>query len=369
VFVDGQKSVTAVFAQVDLTVDKDGEGQVSVSPPGGVQSLPYTGTYGIHTPVNLAATPSSAWVFDQWEGDVPSGSENNNPLNLPMDDDTAVTAVFLEEEFWISDPDPTGSIDSPPGVTEIQTYPGTLFQLSASDVEDWDTFLDYDFTLEQHVESQQEDTASIWWIAQVGIYSNGQGGQQVQFTAPNTIGTGTVTLHALDGRDASDPRADTDTEVDSILWANLVPTGETVVWADHFTTNPHWGDEFSHRLLPTTHSFFGMTVKEKLEFVSSSNPNFDPLDMVLGEGAWTIDQNNWRNVTDKHAINPDVHPYNILAPGENVIVRKSMYVTSNDFATEENGPFYVVHDIEFYVYLDGQQRRNVGVNKGGVQAP
>ena len=62
--------------------------------------------------------------------------------------------------------------------------------------------------LEQLVESQQQDTVSTWWIARVGAYSNGQGGQQVQFAAPNTIVTGSITLHAVDGRDPSDPRAD-----------------------------------------------------------------------------------------------------------------------------------------------------------------
>ena len=35
-------------------------------------------------------------------------------------------AVFIEE--WIAESDPTGSIDTAPNVTEIQTYPGFLFQ-------------------------------------------------------------------------------------------------------------------------------------------------------------------------------------------------------------------------------------------------
>ncbi|MBL7648265.1 MAG: hypothetical protein JNK74_18965 [Candidatus Hydrogenedentes bacterium] len=88
------KTVTAVFAQATLDVDKEGEGSVSVNLPGGVQELPFSETYAYNSTVSLVATASNLWAFDHWEGDVPSGMETNNSFNLPMNSNKSITAVF-----------------------------------------------------------------------------------------------------------------------------------------------------------------------------------------------------------------------------------------------------------------------------------
>src|SRR5690606_1988337 len=60
---DGAKSVTAVFAQVDLTVEKEGEGTVTVTPPGGAQTPTFVETYPIHQAVFMTANPKNCWEF------------------------------------------------------------------------------------------------------------------------------------------------------------------------------------------------------------------------------------------------------------------------------------------------------------------
>lgn len=92
--MDGEKTVTAVFAQVELTVNKEGEGIVGVNPPGGVQNLPFTETYGIHTPVSVYAVPVGCSTFLGWSGDIPIGQSQDNPLNIAMYADKSVTANF-----------------------------------------------------------------------------------------------------------------------------------------------------------------------------------------------------------------------------------------------------------------------------------
>lgn len=95
VLVDQHVSATVVFEEIELRVDKEGEGIVGVDPPGGAQTLPYTEAYTGGTTVTLSADPEDGWGFQEWEGDVPEGMENNNPLALTMDKARDVTAVFV----------------------------------------------------------------------------------------------------------------------------------------------------------------------------------------------------------------------------------------------------------------------------------
>ncbi|MBN1676292.1 MAG: SUMF1/EgtB/PvdO family nonheme iron enzyme, partial [Kiritimatiellae bacterium] len=48
----------------------------------------------------ITATAATNWAFDHWTGDVPGGSETNNPLNLTMDQARAVTACFVGDAGW-----------------------------------------------------------------------------------------------------------------------------------------------------------------------------------------------------------------------------------------------------------------------------
>ena len=67
-----------------LTVYISGSGSVTLDPSGGV--------YAPNTPVELTANANTGWVFDHWTGNL-TGSDN--PDTIVMDDDKAVTAVFV----------------------------------------------------------------------------------------------------------------------------------------------------------------------------------------------------------------------------------------------------------------------------------
>ena len=59
-----------------------------------------SGDYHYGDVVTLTAVPESDWSFDHWEGDVP-GSSFSNPLDLILNADTDITAVFEERPPWV----------------------------------------------------------------------------------------------------------------------------------------------------------------------------------------------------------------------------------------------------------------------------
>ncbi len=132
IIMNGNKTVTATFSKIPptmytLTVNIDGEGEVTLDPPGG--------TYEEGTPVTLTASPASGWQFDGWSGDA-SGS--NNPITITMDGNKTITATFGEIPIMYTlttDTDGFGSIElDPPG----GVYPeGTPVTLTASPASGW----------------------------------------------------------------------------------------------------------------------------------------------------------------------------------------------------------------------------------------
>ncbi|MBI5476013.1 MAG: hypothetical protein HY964_04675 [Ignavibacteriales bacterium] len=87
VTMDQNRTITAGFAINMYTLNVSStNGNVDVNPPSG----PYS--HGI--PVSLTATPNSGYNFIGWSGDVPSGHESDNPLNLIMDANKNITANF-----------------------------------------------------------------------------------------------------------------------------------------------------------------------------------------------------------------------------------------------------------------------------------
>ena len=89
VTMDGDKSVTAVFTKIAVTLT------MAISPSGAGTTSPAVGThtYDFGNVVPIEATPATGWQFDHWEGDV-SGSAN--PDTVTMDGDRSVTAVFTK---------------------------------------------------------------------------------------------------------------------------------------------------------------------------------------------------------------------------------------------------------------------------------
>jgi hypothetical protein len=66
-----------------LTITVDGQGSVSLDPPGGV--------YAPGTAVSLVPTPATGWRFSHWAGGVQGSSV---PAQVTMTEGLAVTAVF-----------------------------------------------------------------------------------------------------------------------------------------------------------------------------------------------------------------------------------------------------------------------------------
>ena len=84
VAMNGDKTVTAVFVPiVQLVVTNQGQGTVSLNPPGCI--------YDVNTVVTLTAAASTGWGFSHWEGDL---TGNQNPASVTMDTAKTVTAVF-----------------------------------------------------------------------------------------------------------------------------------------------------------------------------------------------------------------------------------------------------------------------------------
>lgn len=101
--MDEDKSITAVFEELEeyeLTINIDGEG--STDPSAGSY------TYYEGEDVTIEANPGEGWEFVEWTGDA---SGNETTVEITMDEDKEITAVFEEED---GDGDDEGGI---PGFT------------------------------------------------------------------------------------------------------------------------------------------------------------------------------------------------------------------------------------------------------------
>jgi len=127
ILMDGDKTVTAVFAQdqYTLTVNVTGNGSVDLNPAGG--------TYASGTNVQLTANADAGWHFDHWTGNL-SGS--TNPASILMDANKSVTAVFVQDEYTLTvNVSGSGSVSlNPSGGTYLS---GTNVQLTANADAGW----------------------------------------------------------------------------------------------------------------------------------------------------------------------------------------------------------------------------------------
>lgn len=84
--VSGNLSVTAVFIQqFTLTTSYSGNGSITANPSLSI--------YDKDQAVTITANPASGWSFDHWSGSVTS---TDNPLNVTMDDNKTIAAVFIK---------------------------------------------------------------------------------------------------------------------------------------------------------------------------------------------------------------------------------------------------------------------------------
>jgi hypothetical protein len=131
--IDEPKRVTAVFEE------DEAEGfalNISVEGEGSVEADPDRERYDPDEEVTLTATPDEGWVFARWEGDL-NGDEN--PVDITMDSNKQITAVFEEEEpqdFSLSvSVDGEGSVEISPEQDRYE--PGEEVTLTASPDEGW----------------------------------------------------------------------------------------------------------------------------------------------------------------------------------------------------------------------------------------
>ena len=76
---------------------------------------PTDGTYDSGTVVELSATADEGYVFDGWSGNA---SGTDNPLQITMDADKNITALFIEEA--------TANLDDITVVVALKVYPNPV---------------------------------------------------------------------------------------------------------------------------------------------------------------------------------------------------------------------------------------------------
>ena len=99
--MDADRSISADFGELSssfkLTIHSE---------HGVVAKKPVYPAYEAGSNVRLSPKPDAGYDFSHWNGDVPSGHENDDPLDITMDSDKSITANF------IAAPTPTPTLDS-----------------------------------------------------------------------------------------------------------------------------------------------------------------------------------------------------------------------------------------------------------------
>ena len=92
--IDQAKTVTAVFVKkkFPLTIEIEGEGTVAEK----IIKAGVSTDYNSGTIVELTATPSDGWQFEEWTGDL---TGNDNPKEITIDKAKTVTAVFVKKKY------------------------------------------------------------------------------------------------------------------------------------------------------------------------------------------------------------------------------------------------------------------------------
>ena len=97
--MDGAKSITANFSELQYTLSLTGSGNGSVIVDGTSRSLPWSGSFACGSTVDLEADPDSCNQFTTWSGDLTGGT---NPTSITMDGAKSVTANFAPIMYTLS---------------------------------------------------------------------------------------------------------------------------------------------------------------------------------------------------------------------------------------------------------------------------
>jgi len=121
--MDGDKSVNAHFVRQYTLNIAAGTGGTTDPEPGGY-------IYDQGTEVTITANPGIGYGFSGWNGDVPSGHENNNPLTITMDGDKTIAANFIRLQYTLTISSGSGGTTEPSPGTYTYDY-GTNVTVSA----------------------------------------------------------------------------------------------------------------------------------------------------------------------------------------------------------------------------------------------
>jgi DNA-binding beta-propeller fold protein YncE len=97
--MDGNKSVTATFTQIEHTLRITGSGDGAVRVDGLLQSLPWQDTYLCGATAIIEAVPDTCWMLENWSGDLSGG---DSPVALTVDGDQSVQANFGQVTYTLS---------------------------------------------------------------------------------------------------------------------------------------------------------------------------------------------------------------------------------------------------------------------------
>jgi len=96
--MNASKNVSATIAPLlytlNLSTSGSGTGTIKPTPAGINVENALVSNYLDGTVVALQAEPDAGALFISWSGNLPSGSEFNNPLSVPMDRERTITARF-----------------------------------------------------------------------------------------------------------------------------------------------------------------------------------------------------------------------------------------------------------------------------------
>jgi len=127
VLMDGNKTVTATFTQIQYTLT------INIGGSGTVTRNPNQATYPAGTSVLLTANAGTGWTFTGWSGDL-SGS--NNPDTIIMDGDKTVTATFTAIQYTLTiNTAGSGTVTKNPDQATYQY--GDIVQLTAQADTNW----------------------------------------------------------------------------------------------------------------------------------------------------------------------------------------------------------------------------------------
>ncbi len=130
ILMDGHKTVTADFVNTGYVLTLDTIGQGDIDGFWGDETY----NYASGASFDLTAKESySLYYFDHWEGDLPGGADPNNAvLPIVMDQDRAITAVFIQDIKTLTviiegggATEPSGSIA--PGVQHVYATGSTTW--------------------------------------------------------------------------------------------------------------------------------------------------------------------------------------------------------------------------------------------------